>query len=685
MHEYSSILGPVDSAFYYVERHETPMNIGALTIFEGHIDFDELVRLVEARVPQAPRYQQRVVQATMNMGQPTWIDDPDFYVGNHVRRVRIEPPATEEHLRELVGKLLSRTLNRAKPLWEVYLIEGLKDQTAIFFKVHHCMVDGLAAVELFTFLLDLSPKYNIPEYTPLFDPPPLPSPQDLLVDSVLRDIPHRFGLVNKLVRETVRLGSVLTDSEKRLKMMVAVAHLINGNLQPIKKLPVNGKNSGRQLMVWAEFSLDEVHAIRKKARSSVNDVMMAVLAKAVQKYSAARGCTDQPFLRILMPVNVRAEEEKGEYGNRISVLPVDIPFNDDDPLEHLQAVTEFTTVMKESSLAYSMDMILTLPSLMPAPLQSSIWGMAPTAFSLLAHTWCTNVAGPPLPVYLLGHRMLHSYGFFPLNPSMGLACVILSYSGRIAMTLVVDTGIVDDEDELLQNLKDSFVALRKAAGVPEMDISTIDTVEVATVKVPEPEHVAVAANGAMPDVGVAAAVLSEAVVIESASIEDSTQESIDEKPVEPETEAAPAESVVPVRERYKLFSDEWAKALREVINHSEAYRRVSRGWTAGSLAFVMETAPRHGFDAPAAVLMDLHRGECRSARALPLQEALKSAAFVIQGNYGAWMDVLHGRSAPLVMLSTGRLLLRKGSLLRLMPHTRSAGELVRCAQRVPWT
>ncbi len=654
MREYSAILGPVDSAFYYVERPETPMNIGALAIFDGIIDFEQLVEHIDTRLHQIPRYRDRIVQAPFNLGQPTWIPDPNFYIGNHVKRGHIEPPGTERELRKVAGELLSQMLDRDHPLWEIYLLDGLPDQTAIFFKVHHCLVDGLAAIELFTFLTDAY-RDSVPEssvHKPLYDPPDLPDSIELTVDSFRRDISHQFSLVKKLGKETLHLGGVLTDREKRLKMIVAVAHLVNNNLRLIKKLPINGTNSGVQHMFWAEFSLEDIHAIRALCGASVNDVMLSLLTKAVERYIADNGGSNQPFLRILVPFSIRDKAEDELYGNRISVLPLDIPLNVSNPLEHLKAVTQFSKVMKESSLIYSMDLILTLPSLMPAVTHSAIWGVAPTAFSILAHTWCTNVAASPLPVFVLGHEMKHVYGYFPLNPSMGLASVIVSYNGRITMTLITDQGIVKNENSLEEHLKQAYADLITC--LPKRPQPVIV----------ENQNGSSSINGTSKQNG-------------------NVTEPIENSPSAVAVAEKVAEPVL-VKTQYKLFSEDWAKAMREAINHSEAYHNASTNWNAGSLAFVMEAAPDQGFDAPAAVLLDLYRGICRTAHSLSQAEVMREAVFVIQGTYPAWLEVLSGRTAPLMMLTNGRLKLSKGALIRLLPHTRSAGELVRCAQKVPW-
>ncbi len=782
MKRYSSILGPVDSAFYYVEKPETPMNIGALSIFEGKIDFDEFVRLVNSRLHRAPRYFQRIVQAPFHLGQPTWIQDPDFYIGKHIKRASVPLPGTEEQLRTLVGRLLSSTLSRSKPLWEIHFIDGLPDRTAIFFKVHHCMVDGLAAVELFTMLMDLDPQVGpLDEKVPL-DTDELPDPITLTIDSVQRDFMHRLQLLQKLADETSRLFGLMGDSGARLKTLTAIAHLINNNLKPIQKLPINGVNSGQQKLVWAEFPLDDIHAIRKPVGASVNEVMMTLLTAAVHAYCRRRRPTEQPFLRLLVPVNVREDAEKGSYGNRISVMPVDIPLDAPDPLSRLKAASKFSTIMKESSLSLTMDLVLTLPSLLPAVVQPLIWSAAPVAFSLLAHTWCTNVAATPIPVYLLGHRLEHVYGYFPLNPTMGIACVIVSYNGRITMTLVVDENIIPDPEVLERGLKDAYAELRQASGLTAPSapvVSAVTTVPAAvaapapaveaplppveipapTVTAPEPaapsdalvseravsgdlreetaqiesvrddrltqvhvvaaeavstveskthevtDHAALAADvpaeaseaaaqpaptaemvsAASVDIGVIDA--APEIEIVAVSVPPQPAQQLDMQPST--TQAVPVSSQspngkTPPAAPHKLFSDEWAKAFREVINQSEAYRRAGANWTAGTLVFIMNASPAHGFAEPAAVYMDLHRGQCRGARALTVSEAARSADFIIAGDYAAWMEVLSGKSSPLVMLSTGRLHLQKGSMLKLLPHTRSATELVNCARRVPW-
>jgi len=207
-------------------------------------------------------------------------------------------------------------------------------------------------------------------------------------------------------------------------------------------------------------------------------VMLTIMASAVERYLKVHGDqSGQEFFRMLIPVSMRLEKEKDDLGNRISVLPVDVPFGISDMLERLEIVTQYTQVMKESSLANTADLILTIPSLTPANLQKYIWKVAPLTFGFIAHMWCTNVPGPQIPIYLMEHKMLHSFGYFPLNPPMGISCVISSYNQRINMTLVADIGIVPDVTEITRYLQDAFVALRKAANVQPKEPITVDRVE----------------------------------------------------------------------------------------------------------------------------------------------------------------------------------------------------------------
>ncbi len=666
--KHSNFLGPVDTAFLHVETPTTPMNIGAVTIFEGQINFDEFVTLLESRLEHAPLYKKRLVQAPLNIGELQWAYDPDFDINNHVFRMQIDEPGTTEQLRQIAGQLISSTLDRDKPLWEVVFIEGLSDnRTSLFFKVHHCMVDGLAAVELFSMLLDLSPDYEPINQDDKkdYNPPPLPDTTKQITDAVRNEIPYKWKVVKKIGGNAFSLGEVFLNKEKRRKALYGVANLINDNLTPIKSLVINGKNSGDQEISWIEFSLAEVRKIKSGREASVNDVMLYVLATAIERYLEDRmDETDQDFLRVLIPVSMRLEQEREQFGNRISVLPIDVPFGMSNPLERLQAIAEYTTIMKESSLSNAMDLILSLPSLALPAAQPLIWGIAPKAFSFIAHTWCTNVAGPQIPVYLQGHKMLNSYGYFPLNPSMGLACVVMSYNQHISMNLVVDQGIVPDVDRIREHMRDAYVELRKAAKVPEMEAIIMTKVEAASDDEIEEDVIDAASEAEVNDT----------------SAPTSNEDSVDNEVETPEADTA--EDAQPESDDMRIFTEPWAQAYMEAINGNPAYKKSSTGWDAGALAFVMQSAPRNGYPKAVAVLLDLHKGVCRDAHTLDPKDAYSEASFVIEGDYRNWMHLLSGQGKPLPMLMRGKLKLKKGSVSKLMPYSKSAQELLNSAQMI---
>lgn len=670
--KFASFLGPVDTAFYYVESDEAPMNIGAVCIFEGRVPFDEVVQTIDSRLHHAPIYQQKVIQAPFSLSSPVWVYDTEFNIHNHVIKVNIDAPGDDEALRLTASRLLSSPLGRGKPLWEIYMIDGLDgDRTAFFFKIHHCMVDGLAAVELFTLLFDLTADKPPLEPKPTYDPPEEPTTTELLIEAAKRDPSHKFNILKKLGGDLGSMFDVFRQKEQRRKALVGLANMVNDNLKPIRKLPINGKNSGEQQLAWAEFSLSEIRQIKSACGTSVNDVMLAVLSAAIERYAREREPNNkQDFLRILIPVSMRLEKERGSYGNRISVLPVDVPFGKESPLDRLSAVHQYTSTMKASSLSNSLDMLLTVPALLPSVAQPAVWSIAPAAFSVLAHTWCTNVAGPQIPVYLRGHKLIRNYGFFPLNPSMGLACVVLSYNQRVSMTLVADTEIVPDVAVIRDYLVACYEALRRAAEVPPSK-----PIEFSREK---PAPAAPPAEEAVPPVAIEPEATTPPQAV-APPVEDAppAPEPLEPVPAVPEPEPEPPPPAKP-----KLFSDRWAKAYQQAINDNPNYYNTSTRWTAGPLAFIMRPSPKNGFPQEAAVLLDLHKGKCRAARALPPHEARREATFVIEGEYENWMKVLSGQAQPLPMLIRGKLKLKKGAMARLMPFTQSAQELIKSAQRI---
>ncbi len=719
-----NVLGPVDTAFFYAETPTNPMNLGALTIFEGRIDFDKLVQLIESRIAQAPPYQRRLVQAPFRLGPPTWVLDAHFHIGNHVFYHNLPKPGSDEQLSELTGHIVSRVLNKDKPLWEIHVVGGLHDsRTAVLFKVHHCMVDGLSAIDLFTMLMDFSPNPNVPTDKPSFTPSHMPSAAELLRDAFIFDIPTKIDVARKVSEEVGILADVVKDPEKRRKALVGLAYLASDSTKMIRKLAINGQNSGRQMLVMAEFPLDEVKMIRRVKGASVNDVMVSILAGAVRAYVGPRGDRiDTDYVRLLVPVNMRAPGEQHTYGNRISLLPIDVPLHIEDPLDRLASVTDFSHRMKESSLSNTLDLVLTLPSLLPSVLQPMVWKIAPQIFSLLAHTWCTNVAGPPVPVYMLGHELKQVFGFFPLNPNMGMACVIASYNGKITMTAVIDKAIIPDFAFFQQAIEDSYkmlrTAARKASGiVVEVETALGVTVEVVAPRLEQPptqrpindpypaeietgkiieadepispeerpvevEHPPRVEDADAPaEPHNALETVSEGV-LRMPSAGETPSDSAGQPTFSPNGTNLSARQASQKPVKHKPFTESWAAAYHDALNANKAYYAASTRWDAGAVALVTLPEIHQNIPHITAVLLDLDRGKCRSAGLVTLSEAMQKAAFVIEGDYATWMEVLAGHLSPLGAITRGKLRLKKGALTRLLPFTKSAAELVKTAQLI---
>jgi len=644
-------LGPVDSAFWYLDSRKTPMNIGSILIFEGQIDFEDIVDLIESRIHQMPLYQQKVIQPNPAINEPVWVYDEDFYIENHIFQRTLRAPFTKENLQKTVARIISRKLNRSKPLWELHVITGLADdRTALLFKVHHCMVDGVSAIGLFSLIMDISSDMPIIEAGEIYDPPKQLADDELRTELLLKGFPHRFKLLQELGTNLLNLGMNFIDHNQRRETVKGMVSLVSDMITPINPLAINGDNSGKLSVAWSDFAMKDVLKIRQAQRCSVNDVMLAVLGTAIGRYQAEFSDEiTQDFVRVIIPVNMRNESVPTEdVGNRISMLPIEIPLYSVDVLECLDAVSAYTRTMKNSELSKGFDMALTLPAFAISALQPVIWDIVPRVFASFAHTWCTNVAGPPTPMYLLGHELQHAYGFLPINPSMGLASTILSYDGKMSINLLTDDNIVKDVRLLASYIDEAYAELLDMLDLEASEIPLVH--EVVQPKLMEKEDPIFSINS--------------------------------EGEMSVEQVLAEAEATVKTKTKVKILSKEWSQDLYEAINNSKAYYRASTRWTKGAIAIVVQGKPDSDFPTTEAVLVDLYRGKCQAVSNLPVEEAKSRAKFVLDGSYDDWMAVLDGQVQAIPMIVRGKLKLSKGMMLQLMPFTRSSEELVKCAMQV---
>lgn len=471
---------PMDAFFLYAERPEQPMHVGATCIFQGKISHKNLIRHIESRLHLIPRYQQRVVPAPFNIGHPTWENDPDFDLKNHIFRVSLKGAKDDEELRALSGKIFTGMLDRNKPLWEIYLVEGLEgNRTAMVFKVHHCMVDGVAGISLAYIAFDMTPEpVKVKKQT--FKAPPLPDTSTLLYDALWDNAIDGIEHWSRFQRSVINFGKGFESSDvaRAIKKFAAT---ISGFLLPFTKAPFNGALAPGRLVSWLEVPFADARAIRAVSGGTVNDVILSALGTAVKLYMEKRGEKKKTprELRVLVPVNVRQEHERAALGNRISFMPVEVPLTFDDPIATLHAVHINTQEMKDSKIPDSVSLMFEALQGMPAPMQAIALNGAsnPMVQNLLSYFTamppgnmiCTNVPGPNIPLYVMGKRLLAMYPKVPVVMEMGINLALTSYDQKLFLCFCADSRSGRDVEMFKDCFAEAFASMLEAAEVKSAD------------------------------------------------------------------------------------------------------------------------------------------------------------------------------------------------------------------------
>jgi WS/DGAT/MGAT family acyltransferase len=423
---------------------------------------------MDARMHLIPRYRQRAIIPPLYAGHPTWDDDPKFSLDRHLRVVDLPAPATDEQLREFSAEVFAEMLPRDRPLWDMTIIHGLEgDRTAIVSRVHHCLVDGVSGIELLLAVLDLVPN---PEPTPppaepwqpKQPPPPLTSWTDAIFEQWDTEVRAFTDWQSRILDPRAQMRTA-TEFARALEIALPAAAR-----QPAKT-PWNRPIGGKRRVAWTHMSFQEVRGIRSALGGTVNDVMLTILGGALGRYLAAKGVkTHDMTLRLMIPVNVRNENEKGALGNRVSMMLPEIPVGIDDPAERLNAVRGEVERLKSTNQANAFETLLRFSQNLPAALHAlaGSGGVPPGGANLV----CTNVPGPMIPLFCVGHRMLAHYPLVPLAGDMGLGVGITSFDKALYLGIMCDPNIVSDVDEIARLCATEFVALREMAGVAVSDL-----------------------------------------------------------------------------------------------------------------------------------------------------------------------------------------------------------------------
>jgi len=465
----STRLTSMDATFLYFEKKEAPMHIGSVSVFEGEIPFDKFLANLKSKMHLLPRYQQKVVPDPFNLSHPTWEFDADFDIKHHVFRLKTDPPGSDEELSKLAGRIFTPVMDRNKPLWDIYLVYGLAGKrTAMIARVHHCMVDGVSGVDLLKIVLDISPQVQpAPKPQAMPPPPPRPDATRRFFDSLLGSMQEGMNRWMEFQTGLLNLAQSLTVEQTR-GAMPGLSQLLPSLAAPAPLLPFNRACSGERKLVWSTFSFAEARAIRAALEGTVNDVVLTVLAGAVSRYVEMHGQqTAGRNLRVMVPVSLRREEQRGALGNLVSLLPVEIPLDLSDPLERFRHINKKTVAMKNARVAEGLNLFSALMGILPASVQALVGAIAATplpAFNMVS----TNVPGPQVPLYSLGKRMIAYYPYVPVGYAVGCGCAIMSYDQKLYFGLTSDAQAMPDVESLKELLEESFVELRKAAGVEEI-------------------------------------------------------------------------------------------------------------------------------------------------------------------------------------------------------------------------
>jgi len=463
--------GPEDAAFLYFEKASAPLHVGSLGVYEGRISFDALVRHLESRLHTIPRYRQRAVPVPFHLGFPRWQDDPDFDIRHHVRRFRIRGAIDDRRLLDVASGLFAPMMERDRPLWDITLIEGLTGgRSALLARAHHCMVDGVSGLALLVALLDLTPQpREIGPPQDKWEPQPQPRPLDMVSDAA-------FDLLQQQVRVWSDVLLLALDREERRSRVRTVARSLQKAarflLTPAPPASFNASLQPRRRLAWTDMPFADLRAIRSTCGGTINDVALAILAGALARYERRHAAKATPELRCLIPVNVRREEEDGTLGNRVSFMLAGLPLAVSEPLRRLAIIQQQMRELKQVNQAEGVDLVARLLGQVFPPL-AAVAGALPTPPNTIANLVCTNVPGPMVPLFCVGHRMLAHYPLAPIAWDMGVNVGVMSYDQRLFWGLVADEAALPDPEQLARDLDDAFVELREAAGVTPISLPPI--------------------------------------------------------------------------------------------------------------------------------------------------------------------------------------------------------------------
>jgi diacylglycerol O-acyltransferase / wax synthase len=459
-------LSPLDASFLHFEDDVSHMHIASVTIFEGPPpDFADIVEMIRQKLTLVPRYRQVVRFVPLDLGRPVWVDDPHFNIDYHVRHTALPAPGSEDHLRRLVGRVMSQQLDRSKPLWEIWVVEGLEDgHWAMLAKTHHAIVDGISGTDLLAVIMDISPD---PERVEAVDwtPQPAPSGAKLAEQAILDLVRSPYEQLRAVRASTRRARHAFSYA----RQVVAGLTALTGIIKPTPPSSLNGPIGPHRRYAWATTNVADIKAIRQKLGGTFNDVVLAAITSGFRDLLTERGESVDRVVRTLVPVSVRPRDASGKavgdgtYENKVSAMFAELPVNVKDPVKRLHAVTAQMAGLKDSHQAVAGEALTSMSGFAPPMLLALGMRIATRMAQRNINTVTTNVPGPQFPLYVVGRRMIKAFPYVPLAGQIRIGIAIFSYDGQVNFGITGDYDTSDDLDVLARGIEDGMKRLGKIA------------------------------------------------------------------------------------------------------------------------------------------------------------------------------------------------------------------------------
>ncbi len=452
-----------DAVFLRIETPHEPQHVGSLSLFEGDalraedgaIKMDEFRAHILRRLDRVPKLRQRIMEVPFEQGRPVWVDDEGFDIEYHVRLTALPKPGGPQQLLDLMSRVQAIALDRARPLWEMWFVDGLADdRVGMIIKTHHALGDGIANVDLAMALIDLE-RHPEPDDEPdAWTPRPAPTSQELLVESLIEQTKRPLSTARSA-------ATVLRDPRPLVDSTTAVLKTVRDFVAKPDPAPWNRDVGAQRRWVWSRVPLETVRTIRGDHAVTINDVVLAACSGAIRRYLTDRGDEDVPeALKAMVPVSLRTDDEHGEtLGNRVSLILVELPISEDDPAERLRSVHQQTQELKGSDMVDGAQTILELADSIPRlapPLTRFVSRQIPMNLVV------TNIPGPPIPLFFRGARLEETYPYVEVIDREGLTIAVVSYDDTLFFGITADRDVLPDVGDLADAIADEFDELADA-------------------------------------------------------------------------------------------------------------------------------------------------------------------------------------------------------------------------------